>query len=187
MLVGAVGGTAAACSPYELQTQRPRAPRPTASTAEVPAVDPDVALAARVLEATRDLLAQVDVTLERHPRLARVLESTRSVHAAHVALLEEAVPAGDAGLVAEQSDSTAPTSDPASPSPTPSTTPRAPRDPVRAVRKIARDEDALVLTAKQAAFAAQSGGFARVLASLAAAAAQQSAALRTARVPGAER
>ena len=188
-LLGVVGTATVGCSPYELQTQQRRPARPTASADARPEVDPDVALATTVVAAERALLEQVDATVRRHPRLERVLAATRAVHDAHVALLEDAVPdESDAepdhtGATESPSPGADPDADPeAEP-----TTPRVPRDAARAVRALATAEDELVLAAKQAAFAAQSGAFARVLASLAAAAAQQSATLRTVRVGGGRR
>ncbi|MGA9748785.1 MAG: hypothetical protein WBQ50_15105, partial [Nocardioides sp.] len=64
-------------------------------------------------------------------------------------------------------------------------TPRGPvpRDRRRAVLDLAGHEDSLALVDKRSAFAAESGAFARVLASMGAAAAQQAAALRAA-APG---
>ena len=192
-LLGAVGTAAVGCSPYELQTQRRRPARPTASADTRPETDPDVALATTVVAAERALLERVDATVRRHPRLERVLAATRAVHDAHVALLEDAVPdeddaepddPGATGLPGPEVEPDADTE--ADPEAEP-TTPRVPRDAARAVRALATAEDELVLAAKQAAFAAQSGAFARVLASLAAAAAQQSATLRTVRVRGRRR
>jgi hypothetical protein len=51
------------------------------------------------------------------------------------------------------------------------------------LRAIARREDELSLVDKRSAFAAESGAFARVLASMAASAAQQAVVLRAAVVP----
>lgn len=173
-MLGAVGTTTAACSPYELQTQRRRPPRPgpSPSRAEVREVDPDVPLATAVVAAERALLDLVAASTRRHPRLERVLAGARAVHEAHVALFEDAVPRGEP----------TPSSDPTAAESIATTVPgpgEVPRDRLRALRSVASAEDALALTAKQAAFAAQSGAFARVLASIAAAAAQQSAVLRT--------
>ncbi|MFP5254204.1 MAG: hypothetical protein ACLGH4_10480, partial [Actinomycetes bacterium] len=91
-LLGVVGGATVACSPYELQTQRPRPPRPTPTRAEAPPVDPDVTLATTVVAAERALLERIDATVRRHPRLERTLAAAREVHETHVALLEDAVP-----------------------------------------------------------------------------------------------
>ena len=65
----------------------------------------------------------------------------------------------------------------ASPSPT-ATASQVAEDPERALAAVARAEDELTLTGKRSAFAAESGAFARVLASMAAAAAQQAVLLR---------
>jgi len=189
-LLGAVGTTTLACSPYELETQQRRRTRPTPTTAEAPAADPDVDLATTVVAAERALLERIEATVSRHPRLERVLAATREVHGAHVALLEDAVPAEAAAT-----DAVTETSDPASPPVDAGATPtdepagpgRVPGDRTRALRAVASAEDELALTSKQAAFEAESGAFARVLASMAAAAAQQSAVLRTTRVGGGRR
>ena len=192
-LLGVVGTATVGCSPYELQTQQRRPARPTASADARPEVDPDVALATTVVAAERALLEQVDATVRRHPRLELALAGTRAVHDAHVALLEDAVPdesdaaTDDTGAAEPPSAGTDPEADTEADPTAEPTTPRVPRDAARAVRALATAEDELVLTAKQAAFAAQSGAFARVLASLAAAAAQQSATLRTVRVGGRRR
>ncbi|HEX4977325.1 MAG TPA: hypothetical protein VFV40_05615 [Nocardioides sp.] len=184
VLLGALGTTTLACSPYELQTQRRRPrPRPTPSTVDAPPTDPDVQLARGVVAAERALLDQLDATARRHPALERFLAAGREVHTAHLTLLEDAVPEGS-----EPSAAPDPASPSASTGPSPTPTPaRVPRDRARALRAVAAAEDALALTAKQAAFAAQSGAFARVLASLAASSAQRSAVLRTARVGGGRR
>lgn len=190
-LLGALGTTTLACSPYELQTQqRPRKVRPTPTTAEAPVVDPDVELATTVVAAERALLERIDATVRRHPRLERVLAAAREVHGVHVSLLEDAVPDGDRASD-EEARTPGPTSSPTEPGATPTDEPsqqaRVPRDRVRALRAVATAEDELALTAKQSSFAAESGAFARVLASMAAASAQQSAVLRTTRVAGGRR
>ena len=190
-LLGAVGTTTLACSPYELQTQRRRRRvRPTPTTAEAPATDPDVELATTVVAAERALLDRIDATVRRHPRLERVLAATREVHDAHVTLLEDAVP-DESGASETETEAASDPASPTEPGSTPtdetSEAPRVPRDRARALRAVAAGEDDLALTAKQAAFSAESGAFARVLASMAAAAAQQSAVLRTTRVGGGRR
>lgn len=183
-LLAAVGTTTVACSPYDLQTQQRRPPRPTPTTAEPPPADPDIELAATVVAAERAVLERIEATVRAHPRLERLLAAARDVHVAHVALLRDAVPAEPAPADEETGGPTTPSLNP-SEAPTPSG--RVPRDPARALRSVAAAEDELALTAKQAAFSAESGAFARVLASMAAAAAQQSAVLRGARVRGAGR
>jgi hypothetical protein len=73
-----------------------------------------------------------------------------------------------------------------SPAPSPGATSSAvPRRPRQALADLAAAEDALALLDKRSAFAAQSGAFARVLASMAAAAAQQAVLLTE--VPAARR
>lgn len=167
----AVAGTfvgAAACSPND--SQAPARRRARQSQAAQPQVDPDVLLAATVLADEQRVLDLVDATLARFPGLADVLAAARDAHAAHVELLEEAAP-----------DEPLP-----SPSPSPSGTatpgadaePRVPRDRRKALVRLARHEDDLALVDKRSAFAAESGAFARVLASMAASAAQQATLIR---------
>ena len=183
-LLGAVALGTAACTPYSLDEDQRRAGRPSAPTAtEEPRSDPDVPLAAAVLDAEQGLVDRIDATVAAHPRLERVLAGTREVHAAHVALLADAAP-GEPSPTASP-----PASDDASggASPTEEASPRVPGDPARALRALARHEDELSLADKRSAFAAESGGFARVLGSMAAAAAQQAAVLRASDVPGRRR
>jgi hypothetical protein len=59
-----------------------------------------------------------------------------------------------------------------------------PGDRARALRQVVTAERDLALATKRHAFRAQSGAFARLLGSMAAAAAQQEAVLATAPVPG---
>lgn len=182
-LLGAVALGTAACTPYSLDEDQRPAGRPSApAAAEEPRSDPDVPLAAAVLAAEQDLVDRIDATVTAHPRLERVLAGTREVHAAHVALLADAAPG-------KPSPTASPTaSDGASPGASPTEQPtRVPGDPARALRALARHEDELSLADKRSAFAAESGGFARVLGSMAAAAAQQAAVLRAADVPGRRR
>lgn len=179
-LLGAVALGTAACTPYSLdRDQRPAARSTAPATPEPPRTDPDVALAATVLAAEQGLLDRIDATVSAHPRLERVLSGTREVHAAHVDLLAEAAPD-------EPSPSTS-----SSASATPDDAAKGklsvPDDPARALRALARHEDELSLADKRSAFASESGSFARVLGSMAAAAAQQAAVLRAADVPGRRR
>jgi hypothetical protein len=171
-LVGVV-----ACSPNA--SNAPARRRARANRPAEPQVDPDVLLAATVLADEQRLLELVDATLARFPRLTDVLTPTRDAHAAHVALLEEAAPD-------EPLPSASPTEAPSTPSTT--STPgseadgetQVPRDRRRALREVARSEDDLALVDKRSAFAAESGAFARVLASMAASAAQQATLIRQA-------
>lgn len=154
-------------------------------------VDPDVTLATTVVAAERALLERIDATVRRHPRLERTLAAARDVHETHVALLEDAVPEepepAEPTASADPADPSAGAGSEAGPDDEDAGAGRVPRDRTRALRALATAEDELALAAKQAAFAAQSGAFARVLASMAAAAAQQSAMLRTTPVGGGRR
>lgn len=154
----AAAGTAA-CTPYTVQQPTLPAPRRRPR-----GIDPDVALAASVLVDEREIIDLIDATLEEHPRLREPLEEAREVHLAHVALLNDAVPDGVTASVS-------PTPSPAG-SASPDGVPRSRR---RALTALAQAEEELSLLDKRSAFAAQSGSFARVLASMAAAAAQQAA------------
>ena len=164
----------AACSPNASNAparRRARTDRPTE-----PQVDPDVLLAATVLADEQRVLDLVDATLGRFPGLTDVLTAARDAHAAHVALLEEAAP-----------DEPLPTPSPSTSSGADPTTdaeadrePEVARDRRRALLEVARSEDDLALVDKRSAFAAESGAFARVLASMAASAAQQATLAREA-------
>jgi hypothetical protein len=136
--------------------------------------DPDVLLAASVLADERELLERVKATTRRHPALKGDLAGARAAHRAHVKLLARAVP-----------KETASPSPSASPSATESPTapPRrapVPAKPGPALAALARAEDGLSHRGRRSAFAARSGAFARVLASMAAAAAQQATELSSA-------
>ena len=169
-----------------------------------PGVDPDVVVAGDMLAAEREMLDAVNATMARHEGLRPLLTPVAAVHQAHVTLLTRAVPGSapspSAGPSSLASPSAAPPGSPAGPSPGPSpatspaTSPAAspaaspsgsaspsasgvPPDPDRAVRRLARHEDRLSLFDRQQAFTARSGAFARLLASMAAAAAQQAVGL----------
>jgi hypothetical protein len=128
--------------------------------------DPDVVLAGRALARERVMLQQVTATLHAHPGLAGALADTRATHRAHVQLLTRAVPGS--------SPSPSP---PPSPSPSPTEGPApahaVPHRPGAALAALAGEEARLARFARHSALAARSGAFARVLASAAAAAAQQ--------------
>jgi hypothetical protein len=167
-LVGVAAATAAVtggCTSGDgSQGEHPAAGSPSASSspsATRPA-NPDVALAARVLAAERQMLTRVTATVRRHRRLAPVLAGARTAHAAHVRLLASAVPAHAS----------------ASATPVP-TSPPVPVGRVAALRAVAHAESALGARHGGEAVAARSGSFARVLASMAAASAQQAALLTT--------
>jgi hypothetical protein len=181
-LLGAIALGTAACTPYSLDRDQRPAEATTPPPAEEPRTDPDVPLAAAVLAAEQSLVDRVDATLAAHPRLERVLAATRDVHAAHVDLLADAAPGGGSPSPSAGASAGSP---PATEEPP--QVPQVPRDPARALRALARHEDELSLADKRNAFSAESGSFARVLASMAAAAAQQAAVLRATTVPGGRR
>ncbi len=181
-LLGTIALGTAACTPYSLGDDQRRAGRtPTPTPTPAPRTDPDVALAAQVLAAEQALLDRVEETLAAHPRLERLLGPARDGHSAHVDLLAEAAPDGPAGTASEEPSGTA------GPSPVEAAGDRVPRDAPRAVRALARAEEELSRANRTSAFTAESGSFARVLASMAAAASQRSVVLRAARVPGGRR
>ena len=177
-LAVALGAAAAgtACTPNSAGR-----PDPAPAAEPTPETLPDVALAVTVVADEQALIDRIDATVARHPQLEALLADARATHAAHVALLEDAVPESvDATPSAGETPSAegSPLEDDEAGSPD-----RGARDPLRAVRALARHEDDLSLVDRRSAFAAESGVFARVLASMAAAAAQQATVLRTAQVP----
>ncbi len=186
-LLGAVALGTAACTPYSLDRDQRPAEATAPPPAEEPRTDPDVPLAAAVLAAEQALVDRVDATVAAHPRLERVLAATRDVHAAHVDLLADAAPGGGSPSPSAGPSADASSSPSAGSSPATEEQPPVPRDPARALRALARHEDELSLADKRSAFSAESGSFARVLASMAAAAAQQSAVLRATTAPGGDR
>jgi hypothetical protein len=182
LVTSLAGALAAGCSQQEVVSPS-RLPRPTQS----PGLDPDVALAAQALESEQAMLEAVTATASRHGRLRPVLARTLSAHEQHVRLLNRAVPAEARTSPSPSSSVTGsvPSGKPsgaspsaASPSAGPGNEPKVPADPGRALLALARHEDRLSLDARRNAFAAGSGSFARLLASMAAAAAQQAAVLR---------
>jgi hypothetical protein len=180
----AIGGAAALTALVVSGCTNGRGPRSTPSAAPpgvqasgspTPApVDPDIALAAAVLVSEQEMLDRVLATARRHPRLAASVTGALAAHQAHVALLTRAVPDG-------------------SPTPTPAPTPpltraarpaRVPASPRSALAALAGAEDRLSATGQRRAGVARSGAFARVLASMAAASAQQAVHLSTLSAPG---
>ncbi len=163
---------------------RPAGIRRPAATST--ATDPDVVLAATVLAAEQAALERIRATMLRHPQLRRVLSGTEQVHDQHARLLAHAVPTS----APSPSPSTSP-SPSASPSASASAstgpTVRVPPDPARALAAIAATEDELTLLGRRSSFSAQSGAFARILATMAAASAQQAVLLRRQPAPGARR
>lgn len=122
------------------------------------AVAPDVALAAAVLRGEQAMLDRVVATARRHPGLAGTLAGARSAHRAHVRLLRRAVPDGTPARAPERPG-------------------RVPRRPGPALAAVARAEGRLSAAGERDALRARSGAFARVLASMAAASAQQATRL----------
>lgn len=127
--------------------------------------NPDVTLAASVLAHEQAMLAKVRATVRAHPHLAAPLAGAEDAHRAHVRLLARAV----------RHDQTPAPTTAATPGPKP-----VPTRPGPALAALARAEDQLSLTGRHSSFAARSGAFARVLASMAASAAQQAAVLTAA-------
>jgi hypothetical protein len=173
--------TASACTAEE-PSARPGGRGPTR-----PAVDPDVAAAALVLAEVQGVLDLLTATAQEHRSLRADLEPLRAAHAEHVRLLAEAAPAkaqeGAASDVPSPGSSPSPpVSPPASPSASDGATPpvTVARQAPRALRDLVLAEEKLVASTKQRAFDAESGAFARVLASIAAASAQHAVVLRTA-------
>lgn len=158
-VAAAAAATVAGCTSSD--DSRPSATR-TPSPRRSPATDPDVKLAAAVLDKERAMLDRVAATARRHPRLAATLAGTRAVHRAHVALLTRAVP-DDTPF--------------RSPSPGADGPARVPRGPARALSALAAAERRLSDVGARSSLASRSGPFARVLASLAAASSQQSVRL----------
>lgn len=131
-------------------------PSPSATPVDSgpPAVEPDVRLAATVLALEQSMLDQVLATGRRHPRLRGRLRGARTAHQEHVRLLASAVPAGSGPTRAARR------------------TPSVPKSPTAALAALARAEDRLAGSDRRSALAADSGAFARVLGSMAAAASQ---------------
>lgn len=168
VLAAAAGAAVAGCTPAQEQ-HRVRRRRVE------PKVDPDVAVAADALAGQKAVLELIVATQQRHKGLAQVLAPALTTQQAHVAVLARAVP------------------DDVSPSPSTSSSPSpngpdrrtsVPADQARALEKVVRAEQDLRTSTKRLAFNAESGAFARILGSMAAAAAQQAAALETSRAAG---
>jgi hypothetical protein len=126
----------------------PPAPAPSPSGgAGSPAPDDDTALLAGVLGALDTTAAAVAAARARHPSLAASLQPLVHLHAAHREVLGAAAP--------ELDPSAAPT-------------PAVPGRPAAAAALVRRDETRLVGDLRRATVAAESGDFARALASMAA-------------------
>lgn len=151
----------------------PGAPRgrttPGATAAEQ--ADHDVTVAALALAGEQRAVDAVRATVSRHGTLAGLLSPLVEMHTAHVDLLAEAAP---------EEASTAGESPTASPSSPADGHVRVPGNPRAALRKIVALEEELTTSSKRHAFAARSGAFARLLASMAASSAQSATVLAAA-------
>ena len=154
-LVGLVATTAAGCS-VDNPVTRDDGPAAPAALA------PDVAVATRALAEIRAVAAAVEDTATRFPAIRTRLAPLAALHRTHEASLADAVP--------DRATSTPSPSSSASPSPTPYVVPRN-RD--RAVTALAAREQRLHDRLGVLALQAQSGDFARLLASMGAAVSQR--------------
>lgn len=189
-LVATVGGVVVGCtSPPEDRRGKDSAPRPPE-----PSVDPDVAVAAEALANQRQVLALLEATRERHPRLAGDLAPAIAAHQAHADMLSDAVPPGvpvrpslspspaastggshaPSPSAADESTSAGPgEGNPGETAPTLA----VPRKRARALAQVVAAERELATSTKRHAFRAESGAFARLLGSMAAASAQYAVVL----------
>jgi hypothetical protein len=164
---GLAASTVVACTPERQRRRGQEPPEPVE-----PEVDPDVVVAAEALANQEQVLALLGATGERHPGLARRLTPVVTAHEAHAALLADAVPPDvTAGPTTSPTTSPSPTDDPGA-GPT-----QIPGNRARALERVITAERELAAATKQHAFRARSGGFARLLGSMAAAAAQHEAVL----------
>lgn len=130
--------------------------------------DPDVALLTSVLASERRLLDRVVSIAARHRDLSvaqsAAVAGARAAHRAHVDLLRAGEPSGSPSPSGSAGTTAAPA--------------HVPGTPGSALLALARAEEEASRSHAQAATAARSGPFARVLASMAAASAQQAVHLR---------
>jgi len=174
LVLGAL--TAAAGCTADAPPQGDRRDR-TEGTTEPTPQDPDVTVATEALTAQREMHALVAAVVARHPGLGERLSALAAAHAAHVAMLDGAVPSSSPGPSPSASPQTRSGGSPSG-SPAPSQA-RVPRDPERALVTLATAERGLATTTKRLAFRAQSGAFARLLGSMAASVAQHTHDLGT--------
>ncbi len=168
---GALAVTAVLATGCTGADRRPGAAGPTPSVTGSPTAvpeDPDVALARAVLLRERAMLATLQATARVHPRLRGVLASGRASHRDHVRVLSAAVPdgTGPAPAAASRRRPRHPAAVPARPS--------------AALAALAGAEERHARDGRDSCVAARSGTFARLLASMAAAASQQAAVLSAA-------
>lgn len=144
--------------------------------------DPDATVASMALANEQATLDAVEATAARHPQLAEILAPVIAAHNEHLGLLADAAPdpATDAATGSGAIDSGAAAS--SSPNPSGPAEPgprryRVPRAPQAALAGLSAREQNLSTSTKRHAFVAQSGAFARLLASMAASAAQHAVVL----------
>ncbi len=168
---------------------------------------PDVRVATRALTAVRGAREQLVATIARYPGLAGTLSPLVAVHRAHESSLVDAVPArarteaspsvsppaspsptstssADTSSSGSPTPSGSPTSRTSAPTPTPTSSgapaaPRVPRTRPRALSAAVAREERLHRTLDALALEADSGEFARLLASMGAAVAQRLTAVPT--------
>jgi hypothetical protein len=128
--------------------------------------DPDLALVRTALGHERRLLGRVEAARRRHRQLRPLLAEAAKVHRSHVQLLAKALDGDDATV-----------DQPAA----------VPGSPARALRDVRAGERRLAGDHTRTAMAARSGPFARLLAVMAAAAAQQDRVLGQAALKGGSR
>ena len=166
--------------------------RPTLHNA--PDLPPDVTLAAIALSEEQHLLDVVLATEQQHRSLRHALAAAKTAHEQHVRILTAAVPASvrpkaKASARASASASASKSSKKSSKGTAKQAKPAKPHEvhvphhEGAALAAVARHEDQLAVSSKRNAFAAESGTFARLLASMAGSAAQQAAAIRMAHPP----
>lgn len=134
----------------------------TPTPSEEAVSDPDVELAVRAVRELRSALHAVRMVDRRHKQLATELEPVAAAHAAQLALLVKAVTEGAGAMDHETAAARS--------------AERA-RGPGRALHHVVRLERELDTSLRRHAFAAESGAFARLLASMSASAAQHATVL----------
>lgn len=125
-------------------------------------------------------LDALEATAARHRDLVELLAPVIAAHSEHVRLLAEAAPATPttaAATAATTGPAASPSSSPSAPAEQGTRRYRVPRGPQAALTSISATEQDLSTSIKRHAFVAQSGAFARLLASMAASAAQHAVVL----------
>lgn len=185
-LVVAASTTWAGCT---ADSGRERAPRKK-DTADSPAPDPDVILAGLAVSREQQMLDALDATVQRHPELASLLGSAQTTHRAHIELMDEAAPdeapsPSESALDGPSGSASGEPSDEPSDEPTTggTATITVPAGRGKALALLAAEEQDLSTALRRHAFVAQSGQFARLLASMSAAAGQHAAVLSVAEPP----